>query len=132
MALALPPTPMRRRIGLTPLIDIVFLLLVFFMLASSFIELRRLDVSVRRSDGATSARVVPPLEVVLRASGAVEIGGAFVAPEAVGSAVAAALRASPDRPVVVGAEADVPVQRVVTVLDRLSAAGIEAVSIGRR
>lgn len=132
MALTLPPSPARRRIGLTPLIDVVFLLLVFFMLASTFIELRRLDVTVRRSDGATSAQTVGPVEVVLRASGAVEIAGAFVAPEAVGAAVAAALRASPGRPVVIRAESDVPVQRVVTVLDRLSAAGIEAVSIGRQ
>ncbi len=31
-----PPRPSRRRPNLTPMIDVVFLLLVFFMLASQF------------------------------------------------------------------------------------------------
>ena len=37
----------RRRvaIGLTPLIDVVFILLVFFMLASSFVDRRAIDVA---------------------------------------------------------------------------------------
>ena len=37
----------RRRalIGLTPLIDVVFILLVFFMLASSFLDWRAIDLT---------------------------------------------------------------------------------------
>ncbi len=34
--LALPPTRPRKRPSLTPMIDVVFLLLIFFMLASQF------------------------------------------------------------------------------------------------
>lgn len=34
--LGLPDTPRRRRAALTPMIDVVFLLLVFFMLAARF------------------------------------------------------------------------------------------------
>ncbi len=37
-------TRTHRRISLTPLIDVVFLLLVFFMLSSSFIRWRQVDL----------------------------------------------------------------------------------------
>jgi len=43
--------PPRRRTSLTPLIDVVFLLLVFFMLTSSFIHWRRVDLEAG-SEGA--------------------------------------------------------------------------------
>lgn len=35
----------RRAISLTPLIDVVFILLLFFMLSSTFIQWRQIDVS---------------------------------------------------------------------------------------
>ena len=39
------PAPRRRAINLTPLIDVVFLLLVFFMLASTFLKFTTLPIS---------------------------------------------------------------------------------------
>lgn len=50
--------PPRRRISLTPLIDVVFLLLVFFMLSSSFIHWRRVDLQA----GSESAAHMPSKE----------------------------------------------------------------------
>jgi len=35
----------RKTISLTPLIDVVFILLLFFMLTSSFLHMRQIDVS---------------------------------------------------------------------------------------
>jgi biopolymer transport protein ExbD len=44
--------PRRRRlISLTPLIDVVFILLVFFMLASSFMEWRLIDLQLGGDGG---------------------------------------------------------------------------------
>ena len=39
------PQPARRAISLTPLIDVVFLLLVFFMLASTFMKYASVPIS---------------------------------------------------------------------------------------
>lgn len=39
------PTPARRRISLTPLVDVIFLLLMFFMLTSTFARFADLDVA---------------------------------------------------------------------------------------
>lgn len=45
--------PRRSTIGLTPLIDVVFLLLIFFMLASTFLKFSALPLSGARSGGTT-------------------------------------------------------------------------------
>ena len=43
--------PTGRLISLTPLIDVVFILLVFFMLASSFLDWRSIDLTVSSGVG---------------------------------------------------------------------------------
>ena len=45
MTLAAAAQKKRPLISLTPLIDVVFILLVFFMLASSFLDWRSIDLS---------------------------------------------------------------------------------------
>ncbi|KUO55020.1 MAG: hypothetical protein APF80_10380 [Alphaproteobacteria bacterium BRH_c36] len=45
----------RSTIGLTPLIDVVFLLLIFFMLASTFLKFSAVPVSGARAGGATGS-----------------------------------------------------------------------------
>lgn len=45
--------PKKSLISLTPLIDVVFILLIFFMLASSFIEWRSIQLNVANA-GATT------------------------------------------------------------------------------
>jgi biopolymer transport protein ExbD len=51
----------RRMIGLTPLIDVVFLLLVFFMMATTFLKFS----SVKIEAAAAGVGTVAPKELVL-------------------------------------------------------------------
>jgi biopolymer transport protein ExbD len=44
----------KSSIGLTPLIDVVFLLLIFFMLASTFLKFSAVSISGARSGGASA------------------------------------------------------------------------------
>ena len=46
--------PPRRRVSLTPLIDVVFLLLVFFMLSSSFMHWRQVDLQAGTESAAVN------------------------------------------------------------------------------
>ena len=46
MQLDRPAAPARKLIGLTPLIDVVFILLLFFMLTSSFFQWQSLDLTM--------------------------------------------------------------------------------------
>ncbi|AUG53200.1 ExbD/TolR family protein [Thalassospira marina] len=63
-------------IGLTPLIDVVFILLVFFMLASSFLDWRGYEMSVTVQDKSTARKSdTSPAIVRIDGSGAITLNG---------------------------------------------------------
>jgi len=53
-------------ISLTPLIDVVFILLVFFMLASSFMDWRTLSLDTRAARAPAAASEATPFVVQIR------------------------------------------------------------------
>lgn len=120
-AISFGQKPRRRRPSLTPMIDVVFLLLVFFMLAARFGADRAIPLSPALAgdgqyEGAPRLVSVAPDRVLLN--------GTVVAPDRLGDALAP-LMPSYDAVVVVRPIEGVELQAVVAVLDRLSAAGIQ-------
>ena len=116
------PRP-RRRPSLTPMIDVVFLLLVFFMLAARF----GMDTHLPLNAAGTAQGAAysgPPRLVEIR-PGAVRLNGQAVAPEALADAVLALTRAPSDT-VVLRARDGADLQRVVDVMQRLADAGLRA------
>lgn len=73
------PPKKRNRISLTPLIDVVFLLLVFFMLASTFWRYSGFDLSGGRSGAAQSANLSDLVIVRLKGSTSIDVNGKPVA-----------------------------------------------------
>ena len=65
-------------VELTPLIDVVFLLLIFFMVSSSFKDETRLALDLPES-AAESSTVLQALDVVISADGDYHINGDLVA-----------------------------------------------------
>ncbi len=112
----------RARLPLTPLIDVVFILLIFFMLASSFADWRSLRLAVAGpAGGAPSAEGA--LLVDLRPEG-LRLGGASVSAEAFEARLAARLEGAPDLQVLVRPAPGVDVQDAVALMDRLEALGV--------
>lgn len=71
----LPDEPrMTTRIGLTPLIDVVFLLLVFFMLASTFLKFNYLPLTAG-GEGVAAPALSETVIVRVRAGGALDVNG---------------------------------------------------------
>jgi len=122
--------PRRRPVGirLTPLIDVVFILLVFFMLASSFMDWRGFRLDLPAAD-ATPDADVDPLVVRVLGDGGYRLGGVDLAAEELVERVRAARDGSDQRPVVIQAAPDAPVQAMVRALDRLHGGGIEGASL---
>lgn len=60
-----PAPPIRRPVTLTPLIDVIFLLLLFFMLSSTFT--RFAEVPLTNAGGGVVTTGQPPLFLQLRA-----------------------------------------------------------------
>jgi len=136
-ASALPPLRLanRRRqrrspISLTPLIDVVFILLVFFMLASSFLDWRAIDLNAP-GKAAASASMAGAMLVEIRRDG-LRLAGQRIALPDLAARVGAKIRETPDQRVIVQPAAGVVLQDAVAVLDALSAAGVRDLSLTRR
>lgn len=127
----LATTRQRRRplISLTPLIDVVFILLIFFMLASSFQDWRTIDLSAPAQAGAGNA-MEGALLVEVRPQG-LRLGGQPVSRAALAAQVKQRIAESPERKVLVQAAQGVPLQRAVDILDLLAATGAADLSLIR-
>ena len=105
-------------IGLTPLIDVVFILLVFFMLATRFIDLARQPLSV-----AVTGEPRPADEQVLFIrvldESLIELNGDRMTLEQAGESLA---RQAP-QPVYVDSDGEASLQAVLRVTDLLQASG---------
>lgn len=122
--------PRKRLVSLTPLIDVVFILLLFFMLASSFVDWRVIGLNLPAGEIADSAEQETLVIGVSRA-GKLYLNGAAVTLEGLGDRLRPALARDPAQPVVVQPEADVLLQRIVAVLDQLAAVGVRNLALQR-
>lgn len=120
----------RRKIGLTPLIDVVFQLLIFFMLASSFSQWRAISLA---AEEATAAPQGGESGIVarVRGDGRIEIDGRLVTPPTLVARFRESLAGRSDVGVLVAAESGVSLQELVSVFDAAHAAGAAEVSLGR-
>lgn len=138
------PILQRRRlgIGLTPLIDVVFILLLFFMLASSLTRIHAVPMATHAERGARSlpgAEGPDPLRLRIREDGVLELGGSAIEDEAlVGELVRhrdayLGAGAGGDGPyaagLVVEAADSVALQRLITVLDIVAEARLPVLSL---
>ncbi|WP_333834829.1 biopolymer transporter ExbD [Rubrimonas sp.] len=122
-ALGLAPAPARRRIGLAPMIDVVFLLLVFFLLAARFGAESAVAIA---AGGAGEGWSGPPRLVEVEAGGALRLNGAPIEASSLGAALAA-LSAGPDDPVALRARGGATAQALADALAALEAAGARRV-----
>jgi biopolymer transport protein ExbD len=111
------PLP-RRRISLTPMIDVVFLLLVFFMLAARFGAEQAIPLAIGAGAGDWEG---PPRLVDVLPEGQ-RLNGVAVTPEALVAGLAPLMEA-PGDPVVLRPREGASLQRLVDVMEALSAAG---------
>lgn len=116
---AAPPQRRRRAVSLTPMIDVVFLLLIFFMLASRFGT--DMHIPLAAGGGAGDYQGAPRL-VTVTADGVTLNGIAL--PESVLAAQVTALMPTPTDMVVVRPAEDADLARLVAVMDVLRQAGI--------
>jgi len=125
--------PRRRRatISLTPLIDVVFILLIFFMLASSFLDWRALDLGTPLRSGAAGA-VEGALLVELRAGERgveIRLAGERLTPEALEARLRSRLERTPEQRVLLRAGRGVALQETVRLLDRLDGLGLRDLAL---
>ncbi len=115
------PRP-RRKPSLTPMIDVVFLLLVFFMLAARFGQDMALPLKIANS-GATTWQGAPRLVEVRRSS--LLLNGTPLADDLTLPEALRALMPTPDAPVLLRAGPQADLTRLMDVIDLLRQAGFD-------
>lgn len=123
------PARKRALIGLTPLIDVVFILLIFFMLASSFLDWRaiRLNAPVSAGTGGSSegALLVEILPDGLR------LAAQTLTMDELAKRISERLTEKPEQRILIRAVDGIPLQRTVDLLDRLKSSGATNMSLMR-
>lgn len=136
----------KRRIvaalDMTPLIDVVFLLLLFFMLSSTFVAQTAVPIQVPESEG-TPVLEVKDAVVVLQSGtggpdgeGAIQLsGGPYAEPveiadwAALTEGLSAISAAAPDALLMIYSDARVSTGRTVKVLGIANSVGLEFISV---
>ena len=118
-------------VNLTPLIDIVFLLLIFFMVSTTFTKETRLELDLPKAEKGEAAQS-HPFEIVLDGNGRVLLAEQrFDLDERVKimSALGELKQQYPDTPLVLVADANAAHQSVISIMDMAGKAGISQLSL---
>ncbi len=114
-------------IELTPIIDMVFLLLIFFLVATTFHQTERemqIALPVASSSAPISA-ILQELIVNVDADGRIIVAGRTVEAQELRSMVEQAVAVNPDQKVTLRGDRHTAYANIVTVLDICKGAGIE-------
>ena len=116
--------PPRRRplINITPLIDVMFLLLIFFMVSSTFRSEFGIDVALPTAQTA-AAQERDPYEIVVREDGTIFAGQERVDLETLRARVDALLAEDAEATLVIRADREAQFQGFISVLDLVREAG---------
>jgi biopolymer transport protein ExbD len=118
-------------INLTPLIDVVFLLLIFFMVSTTFDTTSQLKINLPEASQNDIKKEAMPLNLMIDARGRFFLNSREISSQK-SEALKAALEQVLDganRPIVIQADAETPVQSLVTAMDVVARMGLSRISI---
>lgn len=122
-------------INLTPLIDVVFLLLIFFMVSTTFVKQSEIDLTLPQASQELRQDPVDKIDIAIDAQGQVFINGNALINNQL-SAIRQALNdAQPNdaEPVVIiSADENVKYQQVITVMDAARQAGLYRITFATK
>lgn len=122
-------------INLTPLIDVVFLLLIFFMVSTTFTRETHLEIDLPEAEGKPSETQAEQLEILISAEGHYSVNGQRLANNQMAtlrSALEQISEGDTARPLVISADANAPHQAVVSAMDAAGQMGFVHLSITTR
>lgn len=120
-------------LNVTSLIDVLFLLLIFFMLTSTFKRAGELELNLPESSTARPpgvGAISESADLVLTDKGTLMLDGAPVTFETLPAQLGALRQRRPKAQIMIQAEADVEHGQVVRLLDAVRTAGFSGVGIG--
>ncbi|VUD68817.1 Biopolymer transport protein ExbD [Thalassocella blandensis] len=122
-------------INLTPLIDVVFLLLIFFMVSTTFTKESHLEVDLPEATGSAPAQPSEKVEVVIDANGAYSVNGNKLINnqlETLRRALQEASGGNTKVPFIITGDANASYQSIISVMDVAGQEGFVNISMTAR
>ena len=122
----------RLEVNVTPLIDVVFLLLIFFMVTTTFNRQAELRVDLPEASSEEQSLDVAPIEITIDHSGNYYVNGMSLVNNEANSLMQSLqkiVNEEEERGVIISADASTPHQAVITAMDTVARLGISKVSI---
>lgn len=120
-------------LNLTSLIDVVLLLLVFFMVSTTFVDESRIKIQLPQAGTEPApAQTRDPIEIAVTASGEFRVDGKTLlntSPATLSAAVTQIAGDRRDLPITIRADARATHQSVVTAMDVVGRLGFRAINI---
>ena len=118
-------------INLTPLIDVVFLLLIFFMVSTTFDTTSQLKIKLPEANQAEVSEPPQKINLLIDAKGAFYVNSRELTNNKSATLKAALERSMGETklPIVIQSDAASPVQSLITAMDVISRLGLPQVSV---
>lgn len=119
-------------VNLTPMIDVVFLLLIFFMVSTTFTKETHLSIDLPEASGEVSVEKKEQIEIIINAQGGFAVNGESVENTSLLTLRAAILKKSDgdtSLPMIITADAETPHQSFVTAMSAAAQLGFNKLSI---
>ncbi len=119
----------QAEINITPMLDIVFIMLIFFIVTTSFVKEVAVDVNRPSNEPPKEKKISEVIAVRISQTGEISVNNRPVDVRAVRANIETNLAAKPEASVVVIAHRDANAELLVRVIDQARVAGAANVSL---
>ncbi len=119
----------RLSLDITPLIDVIFLLLIFFMVSTTFISSPGIKVNLPKASVKSKTIKPDSIEIVITEKNKLYLEGKTIEKEKFGATLAYLQKKSKRKNLIIRADGNVRHKDVVYIMDTAKQAGIQRLSI---
>lgn len=116
-------------INITPLIDIVFLLLVFFMLATSFIQKSTIEINLSSGKTVKINNAKNTAIVILNKKGLIYLNNKLIKVTNIRNEIKNIIEKNPKYKILIKSHKKVPVQKVIRLIEEVRLAGTDNIKL---
>lgn len=122
-------------VNLTPMIDVVFLLLLFFMISTSFIRESSLKVDLPEANGEALTEQEAPIDIIIRANGEVMVNETTLTEmsrDKLRELLKSTAADNTNPHIIISADANAEYQHIVTAMDAAQLLGFTRLTLATR
>ena len=116
-------------INITPLIDIVFLLLVFFMLATSFIQKSTIEVNLSSGKTVEIENQKNNVVLILNKTGKIYLNNKLISISNIKNEIIKIIDNKPEHKILIKSHKKIAVQKVIRLIEEVRLAGTDNIKL---